>query len=90
MPAHRKTPLKLVPPANDPLRATLDELALSIAKTLGVEGADEAPVSERIAGLKALTGYWQVTRLHAPAAEPETENAFDRYRRQQSAAKDKA
>lgn len=92
MRTYRKTAhLKLVPPADDPLRQCLDELALSIAKSLSGTGADEAPISERIAGLKALTGYWQVTRLHAPSAEPEhAENAFDRFRREQSAAKDKA
>jgi hypothetical protein len=43
----------------DPLKTEIENLALALAKDLALEGVTP---SDRLAGLKALTGYYAATR----------------------------
>ena len=79
--------IELVPPAGESdqkgsLMRKLDRLAEQIADDL-IGGCD---VADRIAGLMALTAFWQSRNGKGPATPPE--NAFDRYRKAQGNAEE--
>lgn len=77
MSARESKVVKLVPADKDPLLGKLDTLALQIANGLTAPGASELALDEKIAGLKALTAFWQARDKGRPAS---TDNAFDAYR----------
>jgi hypothetical protein len=81
----RQTVLTIVPPAEVPrdlLARSLDELAISMASDLKGSGFD---IHEKTEALKALTAYFAATRGKGTGAPPPPEDAFDAYRKAQSA-----